>query len=129
MKAYRLLGLNIMVLCASIFLSIFALGFVATNAQASYKVEQERIVGAIQAGGIVGGVDEGTPALRTGSNGSANNLIAKGKIKERIRKWKQRKGVVVTPTPTPAPAPAPTPTPGPFDPCGPGQPGYGCWDY
>jgi hypothetical protein len=118
MDANRL-RLSTMVLCASLFLSILIVGFVATTAQARDKVEQETTV-ATTLGGIMGSVIEGTPAT----------LVAKKDANKHKEKAKKAEKPKVPPPGPVVPPPGPVgPPPDPFDPCGPGQPGYGCWDY
>jgi hypothetical protein len=131
MKIYKLPVLYITVLCASILLSILVVGSVATAAQAGDKVKQERIVGTIQPGGIVGDVVEGTSSSMTVSNSIVAKAKEKGdkakekgdKAKEKGKEKKKKDPVVI---PDPGDPPDPWIPPG----CDPNDPfGHGCWDY
>jgi hypothetical protein len=109
---------NIMVLCASIFLSIFVFGSVAAASQACDKVKLERIVGTFQPERIVSGVVESILTPRTVTFASADE---KKKIEEGNEK-KNGKGKKAPKPPKPPKPPVVTPDPD-------GDPCYGCWDY
>jgi hypothetical protein len=121
MKARRSYLLGILVFCASVFLSVFLVGFIASYTQASDEVKQERIASISQPGGIVGGVGEGTPTSVTVKKDSAD----KGdKGKEKPKKEEKKKKEPKEPKP-------PSSDPWPGWPClpEPNPYGYGCWDY
>lgn len=71
-------------ICASIFLSIFVIGFVTNTAQAGDKVTWKRIVGIIQPGSFVGGVVEGARTPWTVTNGSAEADLDNATVKFKV---------------------------------------------
>jgi len=77
----------------SILMLSIACGFVDTTAHAGDKVKWERIVGIIQTGVVIGGV-EGTRASWTVSKGSAEVDLDNGRVKFKV------KGLVLADDPT-----------------------------